>query len=228
MGVVLLSVVADTIEHEDYLPRVQPYVQGCPRPVVLTAINQAISEFCQKTLIWRETLPTFDLTVDDDIYALSLPADMAMVMPVYVSINGSTIHPMTEEELDHMDYGWRTSDTGTPSKYFCPEPGTIQFNRKPEETLVDAVKVRAALKPSTTALTSGATIYANWYETIRRGALHYLMEMPKKEWSDPAQAMVNGRYFNSQIQSALAQANRGNTRKPTYARLNSIGYHRRR
>lgn len=228
MAIVLLSVVTDTVAHTDYLPRIQPYVPGCPRPTLLEAVNHAIGELCDKALLWRETLPAFDLTVDEDTYDLSLPAGMEMVMPVHVRVDDKDIPPASEEKLDEMDYGWRVADSGTPFRYFQPRPGTIQFNRKAQETITDGVVIRAAVKPSADALVSAAQIYSHWRETVRRGALHYLQGMPGKEWSDPNQARLHGVYFNSQIQSALSQANRGNTRSPFFARMNSIGHRRRR
>lgn len=228
MAVVLLSVVTDTVEHKDYLSRIQPYVPGCPSPTILEAVNQAITELCDKSLIWRETLTAFDLTLGEDTYTLALPPEMQAVMPIHVQVDGREVPPASEEDLDDIDYGWRVADNGTPTRYFSPEPGTIQFNRKADETFTDGIVVRMALKPTPVAETSSAMIYNHWQETIRRGALHYLMEMTEKEWSNPQQGMIHGRYFNSQVQSALARTNRGHVRQGTYARIRPISHHRRR
>lgn len=180
-------------------------------------IRRAAIRLCEDSTIWREDLAPADIVVGEDDYTITPPSGTRVVSLISVMINKVPIATYTEEELDVIDYGWRNGTDGTPFAYIIPEPNRFKFNRKPDTAYVGGLVVRVALKPTETATGVDDILFNDWRECIRNGALHYLMEMKGKPWSDPVEAKRYGFTFNSQIQRATARITQGRHRKPVRA-----------
>jgi len=196
----------------EFVQNIMPHVSGCPRNLVVNAVRKAIDRLCTDAHIWREDIPAGDITINVDDYTITPPANTRMVTLISLLYEEQEIAKRTEEWLDANDVGWRVSSIGTPTALVYYAPDRIKFNRLPLATITDGLVARVVLKPTRTAETVEDIIYEDWFECIEHGALHYLMEIPKKDWSDIQLSQYHGRHFIFQIQRAKAYVTKGNVR----------------
>lgn len=209
-----------TILFEDYLNEVRPDVPGCPEATMENAVRNACIELCEKALIWRETLAAIDSVVGTDQYTLSsADAEAAVHMPIYVAYDTTPLDGYSEEELDIIDYGWRTAGQNIPSAYLMVPGGILWFNRKPAVAITGGIVTRVAIKPKPDAIGADDFLYNDWHEAIAHGAKRRLMEVEGKKWSNPKSARFHGAKFNFFVQDAHARATKGNIRKSTTAKM---------
>jgi hypothetical protein len=205
---------------DDFMKDVRPHIPGCPDGVALNAIRNACIRFCTDTWIIREDLKTINADADEDTYALTPAATYNTVVGIVSFLYDDVeLDKKTEEELDIIDYGWRTADQGTPTFVTSPDsPASVTLNRKPETGTTSTMKVRVAIRPKRTATTVPDLLLSEWLSAIKYGALEELYEIPGKGWSDMKQSMWYGKKFNFQVQRGKARARMGHMTKSTAAR----------
>lgn len=196
---------------------IMPHVSGCPRNLVVNAIRKAIDRLCTDSQIWREDIPAGDIIINVADYTITPPASTRMLTLISLMYDGREIDKRSEEYLDRNDPGWRVPQLGTPTDLVYYAPDRIKFNRLPKATITDGLVARVALKPTRTAVSVEDIIYEDWFECIEHGALHYLMEIPGKDWSDMSMSAYHGRHFNFHIQRAKAYVTKGNVRGVVHA-----------
>jgi len=205
-----------------FLPYVIPWAPGAPRPTVQAKVLDAITELCEESLLLRETLTAFDLTINIDTYTLTPPAGSDVIMATSVMVNDKPIWPASEDELDTIDVYWRKGIVGLPNRWFQPSPTTLRFNRIPDRTLTGGVLVEVATKPTLASTTVDDELYTEWREHVANGALWRLLSMRGVEWEDQKIAQEKGIFWNSAIARAKARARMGKTRAPTFAKMRTV------
>lgn len=196
----------------EFLAGVLPSVPACPRTTVINAIRDAARRLCKDSLTLRQTLTAIDTVIGDDVYGLVAPANTEIVTITYAEYNGIPINVQSPEWLDANDYNWRNAGEGAATVCFLLSPTKIQLNRKSKEVITGGLVVEVALKPSFDAADCDDSLYVENKECIERGAKHYLMEIPKKEWTDLPLSAHHGKHFNYLIQDHTAFVRRGRTR----------------
>lgn len=193
----------------EFVKIVTPHVTGCPESTAIKAIRDAINRLCEDSLIWRDDIPAGDIVIAVDDYTITPPVGTRMITIQSLMYDGKEIHKKTEDWLDKNDYGWRAGNTGDPSAIVQYGPDRIKLNRVPAATITDGLVPRVILKLSDDATTVDDMIYSDWRECVMHGALHALMQIPKKDWSDINLSVFHGKHFNFQIQRAKARARMG-------------------
>lgn len=183
----------------DFFPHVLPDVPGCPKAIARTAIRDAAIEFCKRTQLWTAESNATGIVVDEPhyTYAPETGAQVAATKAVWVS--GLRIDPITKAILDTNYSGWKTT-TGTPSRWYGTEPGTIRLYPIPDEAISGGLLVDVALKPSRTATTCPDFLLEDWAEEIAHGAKSKLLTMKGRPWSG------DGRGSYAQFERAIARA----------------------
>lgn len=205
---------------ESFIPKVQPSVPGCPRALIIDHLRDAMIRFCEESTIWRETLPAIDIVLDEDEHTLVPTNDTWTVTTVVNAMyNDVPIDQKTEEELDHIDYKWRTGISGTPFFYTLLAPNQFKLNRVPEASITGGLVVRVALKPLPTATTVSDTLFNDWRQQIAEGAKASLKAMSGKGWSDPAGAVTCAHNFTFGYTEARIRAQHGFGRKAISAKM---------
>lgn len=72
----------------DILPRVLPYVRGCPSPVAAMAIVDAMREFATETYLWEASLAAVLTVADDAVITLVPPTDSEVVILEKLTVDG--------------------------------------------------------------------------------------------------------------------------------------------
>ncbi len=155
---------------ERFFSHVQPQVPGCPASWINRALLMAAVEFCEDTLICRETISVGSTSGSDQIVAFP-PADTKVLSVNRVDIPGVVIE---ETSLDR---------------------GRVTFTLAAPATKDQPGKVFVTLAPNRSAATLPDLLFDNHFEVILSGALARLMRMPGYNWTDQRMAVIHQKKF---------------------------------
>lgn len=203
----------------EFITNVAPHVSGCPNSLIVDELRNAAIRLCEDSLIHREDIAPADITIGVDDYTITPPAQTRVVTVLTLYHDEKPLNGYTEEELDHLDYGWRNGSIGPATGYTLLAPDRIKLNRVPEATITGGLVIKVALKPTETATVVDDVLYNDWQTALTNGALAELLMIPKKPWTDYALAKENATNFNFQIQRARARQSHGFQRKPISAKM---------
>jgi len=210
----------------EFFPSIVPDLPGAPLPLVEHHVREAVREFCEQTLYWREIL-TIDLEAATHTYPL-IPAGIGdpPVIPYIVHrINRVEIanleDPLDESNeavLDATDIRWRTK-LGQPFAYLQPTSAFVRIVYTPEADLTDGLIVTAAVKPLANAPELfNDDILEHHREDIASGVKGRLMLSPKKPYTDAAMGKMHADKFNAACGSAATRRARDFTKRPMRVR----------
>jgi hypothetical protein len=74
------------------------------------------------------------------------------------------------------------------------------------------IVTRAAFHPTLDSTGLEDSLYRDYWQAIRAGALARLQEIPGQTWTNDKQAVTNGAKFDAGVGKAKIDANRGRTR----------------
>ncbi len=179
-----------TTEYKEFLPRVMPEVIGCPVPVILQAIGDAVREFCERTWIWQ------------DVVALKVEEGSR---EGFVFLQKSSRLVAVKCLIDEG----RERDV--------PEGMSIKASSFPiefgeESTETKEMKAKVVLKPSETSSTFPSWIFNDHAETIAQGAKARLMYDNRKAWGSPELASLNHQLFRKAITKERIKIHQGYTK----------------
>lgn len=199
---------------------VLPHVPGCAPALALLEIRNALIDFMERARVQRHTLDAIDIVAGTHNYVLTPAVGYRTVDVLMAKYNGKEIVPAGDALLDAQIQDWRESTTtGVPEFYqLSDDLGTIYLYRYPADSLADGLVVEIAEAPTRTATEVNDYVFNRHAEDIAHGALHRLMAMPKKPWTNDGLAVWHGRMFNSAISAYGARADLGNTRAPKRSR----------
>jgi len=203
-----------TVPYSQWLPYVQVNASGCPRSLIAEAVRQKAIEFCTKSRFWRKELDGFYTVVSDSEYEITTPVDSTISDLLVVKVNGKTLEPKTQDELE-SSYGseWRDS-TGEPKFFFMKDMATVILVPCPDA--VYPVRILAALKPTQVAQGIDEIIFEEYKSVITHGALAYLQQMPEKTWSNPNMSIFYQGLFDSDVLEAKLKAEKGYALRKTF------------
>lgn len=211
--------------YADFLNYVIPWVPGCPTPLALQEIRNAMIELCEKALIiQRDHHPVTVLSNITD-YDFEPPEGYLVTKIMKMWYLGQEMRP---EQLDHQllrGYAYNNDvvthlprQMGDPRFYSQKDEYGFFVWPIPKETKVDGITIRVALKPKRICPDEcdpvDDMIFEDYAETIAAGAKRRLMLIPKKPYSDPNQATAEQQLFMAGMNVARQRAVRGYVRSP--------------
>lgn len=204
-----------SVTYNQWLPYVQVALPGCPTPLILENIRQAIITFCAQTKYWRVTLAPFYTLADQPEYTLEYPVDTKIVAVETIRFGEqqAVLTPTTEEEMDACVNSWRNW-TGTPGRYMQTMTDSFRFDRIP--VVGSLVNVLVSLKPTQDAQQVDERVYEEWKDAITSGALARLFAMPNQEWTDVNIAGYHMAIYQQGIDEATLRANQGYAKKKVF------------
>lgn len=110
------------------VPKINPYVQGCPQPLIVQAVRDAAIRICERTLMWRYTQPTFTLLpgVHEYFYSKPTTADVHVVFAALV--NDSPLEKLTLEQAIDLYPEWADLYNGVAPAAVWGETPAATFN----------------------------------------------------------------------------------------------------
>lgn len=182
---------------ENFLPYLNIQVDGVPRPFMMDALRQTCVEFCQQSLLFRETLAEYPLSADVNEYELEpslCDSEVCRVLNVWV--NGSLIPAVTVDTGIRLDTG---SDADAPRAYYLLTPSVLVLTPTPSAT--GTLVVEIAYQPADDADEVPEPLYTRYRELIVRGAAARLLMMPNRPWTNVEHAALYRKLFWQALQT---------------------------
>lgn len=201
---------------EAFFPEVLPHVKGCAAIVATNAIRNTVIDFCERTRIWRETLPGTAVVAGQKSYPIAPPTDTRVIEVVSASIDGSAIFAASADELDRSQPGWRTG--GAAQSYTVEDAETLLLSSSPEASTGAGLVLRVALKPTRAASECADVLFEDWLPQIAAGALFRLMTTRDQPYTDPAAAKLHGSIYTAGLNDALERVRQGHARVQAFVR----------
>ena len=201
------------VPYTQWLPYVQVNVPDCPKALIVEAIRQKVIEFCQRSLFLRQELDGFYTVADDNEYDLSPPVDNNIAQLLMLKVNKRELEPKTQDDLEEIYQEWR-DQSGEPSYFFLKNTYTAILVPKPMG--VYPVRILVALKPTQAAQGVDESIFEEYKDAIKHGALAYLMLMAEKTWSNPNMSAFYQSQFDAAIQESKMRAEQGYAHRKTF------------
>jgi len=178
----------------DALPRIAQIARRCPTATLTRAYVDAARTFCGQTRWLRETLADITTAVDDPSYVLGSADEGLEVIGVRQVIG--TDSRGQQWELPPLDATTKclNTDNAQPRWYSYSPEGALVLHRTPDAAYT--LTVMAQVQPIRTA-------------TTIPDALGYLLDLPRQPWTDHSQALKRQKEFQSAINNAKADEQRG-------------------
>lgn len=210
-----------------FYPYILPEVIGCPDPVVDQAISRTAIDFCEKSLILQRDHDPITVIANVQDYDFEPPTGYLVQKIMKAWYKQNELVPFTPDQISDAFAYRRKIDGVTPNKteplrIFQKDERTFSLHPWPVETVVEAVTMRVALKPTRAATTVDDAIYEDWLEAIVAGALAKLQMSPGKPYSVPNAAVLNQQIYMQKLNEARQKAIRGHVRGNQQIKLRRI------
>lgn len=170
----------------DFLPRVLPYLMGCPEPLALQAIVDSAITFCDESMALKHYLDPFNTVQGATYYDLDVPAGHQLSRVLNVFVDGIEIasapayHAMPD-----------STTQAKPGIYFAKRNEAVfEMGLYQTPDAVYPVSVYAALRPLRDTTTLDDELFSLWVDAVSAGAIARLMAVPAQPYSDPAGAQA--------------------------------------
>ena len=191
--------------------KIQPWAKKAPIPAVDNAIRDMAREFCLLSKYRRESLDPIDVWANQRDYPLVPDNTDEEVFVIeaaqYTDANGFS-YPLSPSQPE-QDGGVSATDNGnTPQAFWLnlDDPNTISLWPLPQQSVANALLVRACLQPKETATTLDSTIIQQHARTIAWGALARLLCRQDEPWSNPPLGASFQKKFDMGVNKALTDA----------------------
>jgi hypothetical protein len=209
-----------------------PWVPGAPENLVLQEIRNSMIELCEKSLIVQRDHYPVTVLAGINNYEFEPPDGWIVVKIMRMWFKDQLMIP---HHLDNNRSTWeynpdaifdKKPEGNTPRWYTQKDEKEFIIWPHPKETLVDAITMRVALKPTRICPDPCDVfpdeLFEDYAEVIASGAKRRLMLIPKKPYSDPQQAGVEQSLFIAGLNMARQRATHGYVRSNMQVRLPRI------
>lgn len=215
---------------DSFLTRVMPHVIGCPDVTAKEVMVDAAIDFCEKTLILRQTLDHLDTeagVLEYDLSSMNQNSQESVFCPMQVWFKGCLLEPVSADLIANVqafstDVTGNTITQSAPTQYFWTAPSTLGLYPIPDVSELKTITVRAAVRPKRTATTLNDVLYDDWVEAIAAGTLARLHAMKDQPWASSDRSQIQRRYFHECIQRARVESSSGRVRGSMSVRMRSF------
>lgn len=190
----------------DILPRVLPYVPGCPRDTALQHIIDAARIFAARTSAWQyETTPILTAAGVAD-YTLQINEGEELVSILVCEVDS------VEYEVVQGSSGRTLMRRGVSDICVPTGPQDFQLGPTPSQDGLSII-VDVAVKPATVGCDKWPDDLDQYVPDIAAGALDTLLRMPKVTWRDMDEAAAQHVTFTGRISTVAALVARNYSRQ---------------
>lgn len=204
------------------LPLVQAHVEGCDVLTIQTWLRWALREFCKESRFLRQSVP-FTVAAGQMVYPMGpVLAETRVIEVDAVSVEGRPLDPTGPKEVRPSsqssagvifddETGAVVQQPGEVTHYWFEPPADLVLWPQPTRNAPAAASLILDVLPSTGMIPD--EIERKYADAISYGALHRLLLMPRKAWSDPQLAGYYEGMFRRQIEEAKSEASRQHRRR---------------
>lgn len=203
---------ANMISIDEFFPRVLPYVPGCSEPLARQAILDSAIRYCEKTLILRQSLDSFNTIKNLVNYDLESPNNQMRVARVLsVNIDGKEIKGIFEEDVPLL-----SDDEGKPTGFYTSRVDSdFVLNLYPKPDRKYKVVVTVALAPTKRATSLEDDLYNVWSDGVIAGAIANIAKVPNMPFSSMDVAMAKEMELAKYMQESRVESYYGRVRGGT-------------
>lgn len=156
--------LGSSLQLDNWRIDVDPYLNGCPSPVVNEALRKGLREFCRETEVWRETLSTTTVASQTE-YPLA---------PLITSYDG----------MIQRVYEVRTADNALHSSLYTVDNDRM-LTFKSALSAGETLEVDVSMLPTERWQIVSTTLTTEWNDAPKAWALMHLKGMMRTQWADP-------------------------------------------
>ena len=189
--------------YESLLSEIIPVVPGCTDTLIEQNIRAAVIELCEKTEVYQKELDPVSTVKNIFEYDLAPTSSTTVHMIIWMTYDGEDLEAITTALLEQRKPKWRQSGyEGRPEYFVKQSPSLFYVAPVPNETKVNGLLLRVALKPTHTSSSCEDDIVNDYRDTIINGTIYRLLRLPGREWTDYTGAQIYGSLFLEGIASA--------------------------
>ncbi len=196
------------VEIEDQITNIAQIIRRCPTFTLTRALGKAYRDWSCQTQYLRVAIPGAT-TADTRLYDLGSDPYVEIVAIYAVQANLPDTTPLQYWSLSASDSSqWNPNyQPQQPTRYsYVPQ---AQMALDPIPDRVYSLLVSAIVQPKENAAQVPETGLTKYRTGIEAGALAYLHSLPGQPWSDARMAEFRRREFQSSINNAKAEVQRG-------------------
>lgn len=193
---------------DDFIPLLLPHVSGAPNATMKLYLAQAAAEFFARTYVWRREIDPISLTRGVAEYDIDVYVCGGLVEDIKSVILDDVAQPLQRIQIDAVPVN-HTATTGTPRSYWLIDDRAIGLFPTPDRRYI--LRASAVLKTSRAATEVDDWVFEEWADAIVAGAASRIVDIPGKEWSNPALAAEYRMRFEKAIVGARIREKRTTT-----------------
>lgn len=169
-----------------FYSRILPFLPGCSEPMVDQVLIDSAIDFCEKSLVLRQNLDTFNTVIGVSNYDLDPPSAQHVISRVVsVAVDGKDISAGLAEAIRN---DLPTANSIPRGFYTDRTDNTFTLSLSPPPDKKYTVVVGVVLAPAITATQLDDDLYNTWSEPIVNGALARAMMVPDQPFTNFARA----------------------------------------
>lgn len=206
------------VPFSNYTTEVAPHVDGCPTAVMTAYIRKVFIDLCERAKIWRVPLTDVPLVAGTYDYSLVSPIAGTEVSALLVAQVTTASNPtaVTNLPVSTMEVAlsrfpdWPNLNAeSAPYMLFQQSPSQFSVAPVPDNKDTYTVRLRAAIRPTISAVNVEDSLMNEYRRAWFHGAIHELMAMPGRHWSNDKLALYHGKQWEYFLNNAKARANKG-------------------
>jgi hypothetical protein len=194
---------------DQFLPRMLPYLIGCPEPLAKQALVDAAIEFCGRTNAVSVALDPLSIADGVATYELEPPAQTSVSLVQRAWYGNRLLGPVPYEQAVNI-YG---PQTGSPRFYyggFVDEVYSLTLWPTPDMDWPNGLRVRAALAPTRSATQVHDLLFERYADAVVHGAVASVASIPDQSYTDLKLAASSAAKARAEVLVARGEALRGN------------------
>ena len=190
----------------DVIADVAQLVRQAPNATLIGAYIRAARKFCRESRWYRASLPGVT-TANTRLYSLGSDPYLEVLGVRAVSAqrqSGDTkIWPLGVGDTSQWD---PNAQAGRPRLYAYVPEGQMALHPTPDDAY--SLNITLVLQPKTGVNVVPEELLVKWDQVLQAGALAYLYALNDMPWTDPRQADLQARVFQSGINNARVDEQR--------------------
>ena len=206
---------------------VLPYVPGCPDSLVLNNLRSATIDLCEKSKAYIYDLDAITTVSGVYEYEFDQPTGTDVHQILWMTYNGDDLDPITPRSLELNYPDWRDR-SALPQVYLQKDVNSFWLVPVPNATLSNGILVSVALKPKRTSNNIDTKFSDSYRDGIIYGALHRLLRIPNRDWTDVGSANNYFSLFSEEVRQAELKGRGGDLGVPRKVHYKGVGLNPRK
>lgn len=193
-----------------YLPRLNPKVPACPRPMAYQALIDSARDFCTQSEVVREFVPAIKIKAGQASYKMDLHDCVEVVRVVRSWVAGRPLQLTLAVDLAEHAMYHAGGSSGHPCLAYTIRRNTLTLFPTPDKNTEGAeLSFLVSTRPTSSADVVHDALAFDYMEAVVGGAVARLASTPNMPFTNPDTAAMGASMFVAGVSAAKAERNRG-------------------